>query len=362
MISSGVPNPNFMGRATRTALVALVVFAAIAPYASAQQELTFSLFDRYLDSLRVQANIPGMSAAIVQNERVVWQNGFGFADVEHAVRARADTPYHISGLTEVLSAAMILEQCVETSHIALDDRVQRRAMSAPDATITIRDALTHRSSSGGFKYDPARYAALTGVVETCISQDLMPFREALFEKVFYRANMFDSVPAQNVDDASADDRVQFDAAELDRFNGVLKRLALPYRVSGNNVALNTSVGKSVDASTGAISTVLDLATFDSRLDGAFFLHRETMSAMWSKVDAMPTGLGWFVQNYNGQTLYWQFGNTPGAYSSLILKVPSRRLTLILLANSDGLSAPFPLQDGDISTSLFARTFLRLFVG
>ena len=38
------------------------------------------------------------------------------------------------------------------------------------------------------------------------------------------------------------------------------------------------------------------------------------------------------------------------------------LTLILLANSDGLSAPFPLQEGDVNASLFARAFLRLFVG
>jgi hypothetical protein len=38
------------------------------------------------------------------------------------------------------------------------------------------------------------------------------------------------------------------------------------------------------------------------------------------------------------------------------------LTLILLANSDGLSEPFSLQNGDVTTSLFARTFLRLFVG
>ena len=362
MISSGVPSPNFMGRATRTALMALVVSTAIAPYASAQQELTFSLWDRYLDSLRIQANIPGMSAAIVQNERIVWENGFGFADVERAIRATPDTPYHISGLTETLTSTLILEQCVETGHLALDDRIQQRAMSAPDATITVRDALTHRSNGGGFKYDPNRYAALTGVAETCIQKDLMPFREALFEKVFYRANMFDSVPAQNVEDSSADDRVQFSGNHLDRFSGILKRMALPYRVSGSTISLNTGVSKSVDAATGAISTVRDLALFDGRLDGAFFLHRETMSAMWSKVDGMPTGLGWFVQNYNGQTLYWQFGNTPGAYSSLILKVPSRHLTLILLANSDGLSAPFPLQDGDISTSLFAKTFLRLFVG
>jgi hypothetical protein len=77
---------------------------------------------------------------------------------------------------------------------------------------------------------------------------------------------------------------------------------------------------------------------------------------------MPTGLGWFVQNYNGQRIYWQFGSTPGAYSSLLVKVPGKGLTLILLANSDGLSAPFGLQDGDVNASLFARAFLRLFVG
>ena len=58
---------------------------------------------------------------------------------------------------------------------------------------------------------------------------------------------------------------------------------------------------------------------------------------------------------------WHFGYAPDAYSSLILKIPSRRLTLILLANSDGLSAPFDLSQGDVTSSLFALTFLRLFL-
>jgi CubicO group peptidase (beta-lactamase class C family) len=351
-----------MVRFIRIALSAILVSIAVAPYASAQQDLTFSLFERYLDALRVQANIPALSAAIVQNERVVWDTGLGFADVEHAVRARADTPYYISGLTEALSSALLLEGCLETGHITLDDRIQQRSMQSPDATITIRDALTHRSSDGTFKYDQSRYASLTGVAETCIQKDLMPFRQALNQRVFERAIMFDSVPAQNVDDESADDRVQFSTSQLDRFSSVLKRMALPYRVSGNTVALNTDVNKGVNATTGAISTVDDLAKFDSALDGALLLHRETLTAMWSRQSGMPTGLGWFVQTYNGETLYWQFGNTPGAYSSLILKVPSRRLTLILLANSDGLSEPFALQNGDVNASLFARTFLRLFVG
>jgi len=226
----------------------------------------------------------------------------------------------------------------------------------------MRDLLSHKSPTSGFKYDAGRYASgLTPLAEDCVGQGT-PFRQALWERIFQRVSMFDSVPAQNVDDSSADDRVQFDSTELDRFTGVLRRLALPYRVSGTSATVNTSVNKSVDASTGAISTVLDLAKFDSAIDGAVLLHRESMATMWSNQAGMPTGLGWFVQNYNGQKVVWQFGNIAGAYSTLIVKVPSRGLTLILLANSDGLSEPFALQNGDVNASVFAKAFLRLFVG
>jgi len=68
-----------------------------------------------------------------------------------------------------------------------------------------------------------------------------------------------------------------------------------------------------------------------------------------------------VQTYNGERIVWQFGNWPEASSALVIKVPARRLTLILLANGDRLSAPFNLQNGDVTTSLFAKLFLRLFL-
>jgi CubicO group peptidase (beta-lactamase class C family) len=355
-----------MGRCTRTALLALLVSVGLGHPANAQS-LTFSLLERYLDSLRQQSAIPGMSAAVVQDGRIVWEAGFGLSDVEHSIRAQPYTPYHIADLTEVLSSTLLLEQCVETGHAGLDDRLQQWMPSFAEQGTTARDVLTHRSQSGSFKYDGGRYATLTGFIEACIQKNPMPFRQAMTEKIFERLGMSDSVPAQNVDDASADDRAIFSDSQLERFSRVLQRMALPYRVSGGNPSVNTSVSKSLNAATGAISTVRDLARFDGALDDSFLLHRDTMAAMWSSArttsDAvMPTGLGWFIQNYNGKLVYWQFGLTPGAYSSLIIKVPDNHLTLILLANSDGLSAPFSLQDGDINTSLFARAFLRLFVG
>ena len=354
-----------MVRTSRTALLALVVSAALAQHASGQS-LTFSLFERYLDSLRQQSGIPGMSAALVQNGRIVWDRGFGLSNIERSITAQPDTPYHIADLTQTLSSTLLLEQCAETGHLDLDDRLQRWMPSFAEPGTTVRDILSHRSQSGTFKYDGGRYAALTGVIEGCIGKEL-PFRQAMAEKIFDRLGMADSVPAQNVDDGSSDDRASFSDSQLERFGRVLQRMALPYRVSNGTASVNTSVSRSLNAATGAISTVRDLARYDSALTDSVLLHRDTMQAMWANAPAasgaaMPTGLGWFVQNYNGQRIYWQFGLTQGAYSSLLIRVPGKSLTLILLANSDGLSAPFALHEGDVNASLFARAFLRLFVG
>ena len=73
----------------------------------------------------------------------------------------------------------------------------------------------------------------------------------------------------------------------------------------------------------------------------------------------PMGLGWFVQSHREERLVWHFGLIANGYSSLILKLPERKLTFILLANSDGLSSPFQLAAGNVTRSLFASLFLRL---
>ena len=56
--------------------------------------------------------------------------------------------------------------------------------------------------------------------------------------------------------------------------------------------------------------------------------------------------------------------TPGlweqAYSALYLKLPDERLTLILLANSEGLWWGNPLDQATVERSPFAAAFLRRF--
>ena len=91
---------------------------------------------------------------------------------------------------------------------------------------------------------------------------------------------------------------------------------------------------------------------------------ETLAAAWNPSfdragQATPMGLGWFVQFYRGERVVWHFGQVPNAYSSLLLKLPAKGITFILLANSDGLSNPFQLPAGDVTRSPFATVFLKL---
>ena len=68
-----------------------------------------------------------------------------------------------------------------------------------------------------------------------------------------------------------------------------------------------------------------------------------------------------MQAFNGERIVWHFGVSDNASSSLIISVPRRGLTLILLANSAGLARPLPLSAGDVTISPFARLFLSIFL-
>jgi CubicO group peptidase (beta-lactamase class C family) len=346
-------------RVYRTALSALILVVSLVHGTSAQTNLAFNLFERSLEQLRVESGIPGLSGVIVQGRQVVWAQGLGMADLERSIRATPDTPYPVGGLTQALAATVVLQR-VDRGYFDLSDRMNRWTTQIPENSATVEQVLRH-TSAGAYQYDPARFAVLTQVVGFYTK---MPFRKVLAEEVLDRLSMLDSVPGHDLEQPSPLDVPFFEATDLDRYGSVLRRLAVPYRVDVRRRATRSEYPpREITAGTGLISSALDLAAFDRALDTTnLLLKPTTLDVMRQRGGAaVPTGLGWFVQSYNNAQIVWQFGNSPNAFSSLILKVPSRDLTLILLANSDGLSAPFALEQGDVTTSLYARLFLRTFL-
>jgi CubicO group peptidase (beta-lactamase class C family) len=327
--------------------------------------LLFGLFEDYLESLRRQAGIPGLAAAIVGENDILWERGFGLQDVERSIPTRPDTPFHVDGLGQVLTSALAL-RCVEEGRLELDDRVERFDRSA-EANATVRQLLTHTSMGAGglvFSYSPGRLAPLAAVVPECIDDD--SFRETI-ANTLDRFAMRDSVPGPDAVALPPPLDDLFDGRTIERYQGVLARLATPYSVDKKGRATKSAYAATgLTASSGLVSTARDLAQFDLALRKSLLLRGDTLAAAWRNPISgtglpLPHGVGWFVQGYNGELVVWQYGVAENASSSLIIKVPRRGLTLILLANSDGLAVPLPLAAGDVNASPMGRLFLRLFV-
>ena len=366
-----------MGRIRRGMLASVVAALAAAVVLHAQQPQkpssftpagTIPVLESYLESLRQQTGIPGMSAALVRDGDVAWEKGFGYENVTTRVRATPDTPYLVGDLTSTLAAVLVLE-CVEQRRVALDEPFATYGLSAPEPSVTLRPLLSHNppgTTRDGFAYSPERFAHITELMEWCAPQ---PFRKSIAHRILDRLAMQDSVPGTDWNDPtlSLPDGL-FDDADRDRYRAVLDRVAVPYKVQGRSKAdRNDLPPAGINAIGGLVSTVRDLAKFDEALDAADaggLLQVDTLVAAWTPASGplgtlSPMGLGWFVQYYKGERLVWHFGSVPGAYSSLILKLPERHMTFILLANSDGLSSSFDLAQGDVTKSLFASLFLKL---
>jgi CubicO group peptidase (beta-lactamase class C family) len=346
-------------------LIALIVLTAVVflgQRTSAQQNLTDSLFGRYLEALRAEAAIPGMSALVLQGGSIVWERHFGLQNVENAIAPRWDTPYAIGGMSQIFGSTLLLKKCIDEGRRQLTDPLTDWIPSFPEPGATLLHLLAHVQMDASYRYDVARFSLLTPVIEACAN---MPYERLLAEEVFSRLGLVHSVPGTSMSTPTAADQIAFGPNNLQRYAAVLTRMATPYRVDTRGRAIRTELpGTRANAAFGVVTTIFDLARFDATLDHGdeILLRQATQLRAWARpVAHLPAGLGWFVQNYNGHVVIWQYGQIPDAFSSLIVKVPNRRLTFIVLANSDGLSSPFALDNGDVTASLFARLFLRLYV-
>jgi CubicO group peptidase (beta-lactamase class C family) len=345
--------------------------------------------EQKLEDLRKELNIPGLSVSVLQEQEVVFARGFGYADVENEIPATENTPYYIASCTKPFAAALLM-QLVEAGQLDLDaaladilngttspfpgEAIQgyaglcdtilqlSRDTSGTYAAyrslfenyrcdterITVRHHLTHTSQGEpgtAYRYNGFLYGLLSWVIEAASEHS---FADLLVENITGPLNMTRTIP--NPSDAGQQQ--------------VLAEVAKPYRIDDAGNTVLSDFAQELNAGAGMVSTVLDLAKFDVAMDGNLLVSQESKEAMFtptlsSSGAPLPYGMGWFVQRLEGVQLVWHYGQQT-TYSSLILKVPGQALTLILLANSDGASAPFNLGAGDVLKSPFAVMFIDLF--
>lgn len=345
----------------RSLAVVLLAALSLTGVSASPDALLYTRFERYLEALRVQAGIPGMVAALVGDAEIVWERPFGRQNVERAIPVQPDTPFHLDGLTQVVTAAMVL-QCVDTRSLDLDLPVgDVYDPGNADPSATLRQILSHTRPSGGglvYSHEPARYDTLHEVIRYCKRESYRGSAATFVDAL----GMLDTVPGIDAPTLlpPAEDVAPLEVA--DRYVAVLARLATTYQVQNRRPVPTPHASTTLTPSTGLVATARDLAKMDVGIKQGLLIGPETLAAAW--VPQMvggqpgPTGLGWFVQVVNGELVVWQYG-VSSVSSSFMMSLPNRRLTMILLANSSGLVEPFVLAPGDVTASPFARVFLGL---
>jgi CubicO group peptidase (beta-lactamase class C family) len=101
------------------------------------------------------ADVTGLSIALVDDQEVVWAQGFGYADKQANIKAAPDTVYHLGSIAKVLTATAAM-QLAEQGKLNIDQPLQRylpefsiKSRFGDTQGITLRSIMTHHSGLPG---------------------------------------------------------------------------------------------------------------------------------------------------------------------------------------------------------------------
>ena len=342
--------------------LALLFSAGVSFSQTPAEKKRLRSFEKRIDVLRSRLKIPALSVVILENQKVLWIRGFGFADVENRIPATPDTVYSIASLTKTFGATLIM-QLVEKGKLDLDEPASHYSSDFKDESVKIKHLLSHTSAGvpgERFQYDGTNFDHLTAVIEKKFGR---PFLNVVVETFFDPLGMSSSVPYHNVVVDSEKWIGSLGKERLDRFKATLQRFAQPYTYYGAGETVHDSYPSrdSFSAAAGFLSTVRDLARYDIALDRHVFLKKETQEKAWTPFvsnagERLPYGFGWFVTDYHGRKLVWHYGHWGTGFSAVHLKMPERNVSIVLLSNSEALA-----DHGyeEIANNAFVCSFLDL---
>jgi CubicO group peptidase (beta-lactamase class C family) len=309
---------------------------------STQDQKRLERFEKQVDDFRARLKIPGLSAVVLKDQKVVWIKGFGFADRENKIPATPDTLFHLASITKTFAATLIM-QLVEQGELDLDEPMSHYSTDFKDDSVKIKHLLSHTSSGTPgerFQYDGNRYDYLTAVIEKKTGKR---FGEVVVETFFDPLRMSNSVPYHHIVVDADNWTTSLGKEHLDRYKKNLETLAQPYTYYGNGEIIHDTYPypEFIGAAAGLLSTVRDMAKYDIAIDQHALIKKETQEQAWTPFVAnsgkrLPYGLGWFVMDHHGTRLIWHTGDWGGGFSAWYLKVPEKNLSLIMLANSEAL--------------------------
>ncbi|HEY9225204.1 MAG TPA: serine hydrolase [Gemmatimonadaceae bacterium] len=342
----------------------------VAASAAGAQTPDLGALDRYVAQAVRDWHVTGLAIAVVKGDSLVFAKGYGVRDLRKTDRIDEHTRFAVGSTTKAMTSAA-LGMLVDEGKLKWDDRVidiiPEFRLADPYATreATIRDLLTHRTGLPGtdlmwarepltpaemtrrlrfvqpsssfrsnFEYQNVVYA-IGGLIIERVSG--MPWEKFVQTRIFAPLGMNESEPL---------------VAGIDRKPNV----ATPHAPVGDSSRVTSIRTTDPVASAGSVwSSVSDMskwmrfildsgrvgskrllspATFTEIVTPQMRAPLETYPALsLAKPHGFSYGLGWFIQDYQGQVVWMHTGSINGM-SAIIGLLPDKRVGVYVLANLD----------------------------
>ena len=348
-------------------IIQAILFLIVISLTVAGQPQKVNVFDtanfkKEISGYFTKLKIPGLSVAVVYKGKIIYRQTEGFADVSKKTAIQLNSIFPVASITKTFSAVLMMKY-VEEGKISLDDYLLKYPFNrigwsptSVNANVRLKHFLSQTSEGEpgkDFVYNGGRYNYIYGVFEKISGQLNLPkaYPEELQKNIIGPLHLKSTLTGfpTNKDDS------------------LISRIVTPYGYNKEKgFTVDSSFYKNHDAypSSGLLSDIDDLVTYSNCLDNNTLISADSYKKMTTpyknnKGLVMPYGLGWFSETIGGVQFHWGYG-FDDPYSALLIRVPEKHLTFILLCNSGSPSGAFRLGYGHLIHSPFAISFVKHF--
>ena len=303
----------------------------------------------------------GISAAVVENDELVWSEGFGMADLENSVPATSRTLYRLASVSKPLTATAAM-RLWERGKLDLDAPVQKYCPAFPQKEwpITTRELLGHLGGIRHYKSDlqddpeignPKHFESLADGIKFFANDPLVAKPGTRFH---YSTQGFTLVGCA-IEGASGEKFADYlrenifvpagmNDTQVDNLIAVIPHRTRYYSKNKSGAVVNADL---LDASYkipggGLLSSADDMARFEIAMLSDALLKRATRDVMWTPQEAADGkrsgyALGWGTGTQDGVAHVSHTGSQQGTSTAIIL-APEKRDAAVVLINMDEVDA------------------------
>ena len=363
--------------------ICLLLIVSLFSISFSQQQLLDSpkiadkikLYESWVNSQMDFYNLPGLSMGIVYDQELVWQKGFGYADLEKKIPMTPQTIFRVASITKLFTSTAIM-QLRDAGKLRLDDpitkhlkwfQIKHRYPEAPE--ITIRHILTHTSGlprEAAFPYwTDHKFPTMEEIKEK------LPKQETIFpsETKWKYSNLAMALLGEIVVSASGKDYETYITDHILKPLGMTntsvfltkeqkKNLATGYGIrlsDGTRETMSCIDSKGLTPAANISSNIIDLAKFVSmqfgesnNVTGSQILKANTLREMQRVHWLRPSwtsgwGLGFSIRKYKNRTLVGHAGWVGGNRSQLYFDVKDKIGVIVYSNGEDGSPTKFALK-------------------